>query len=103
MVAGDRGGTQWAQDNLEHVEGEELRRSVICGWNGDESNMKTRANKQTKPEYGSHQWFVLAKACKELWSVNSKRDGHSNRDGVIADVRLKSRRYRSSAFLFFCD
>ena len=72
---------QWAQDNLEHVEGEELRRSVMCGWNGDESNMKTRANKLTKLEYGSHQWFVLAKACKKLWGVESDRDGKANRDG----------------------
>ena len=84
---------QWAQDHLEHVEGEELRRSVMCGWNGDESDMGTRTNKKTKAEYGSHQWFVLAAACAKLWVVKSSRDGHSNRDGIISDVRLKSRRY----------
>ena len=60
---------QWAQDHLEHVEGEELRRSVMCGWNGDESDMGTRTNKKTKAEYGSHQWFVLAAACAKLWGV----------------------------------
>ena len=83
----------WAQANLEHVPGEELRRSVICGWNGDENDMGTRTNKKTKAEYGSHQWFVLAAACAKLWGVESSRDGHSNRDGIISGVRLKSRRY----------
>ena len=76
---------------------------MICGWNGDEKDRKTRTNKLTKPEYGSHQWFVLAKACKELWGVKHGRCGKANRDGIISDVRLKPRRYRSSAFLFFCD
>ena len=92
---------QWAQASLEHVPGEELRRSVMCGWNGDESNMKTRTNKKTKAEYGSHSWGTLCAACKNLWGVKSNRDGHSNRDGIISDVRLKSRRYRCLHFFLF--
>ena len=92
---------QWAQAHLDHVPGEELRRSVICGWNGDEKDRKTRTNKLTKPEYGAHTWKALSAACKKLWGVESDRDGKANRDGFIADVRLKSRRYRSSAFCSF--
>ena len=92
---------QWAQAHLDHVPGEELRRSLICGWNGDEKDRKTRTNKLTKPEYGAHTWKALCAACKKLWGVESDRDGKANRDGFIADVRLKSRRYRSSAFCSF--
>ena len=83
----------WAQQHLEHVEGEELRRGVMCGWNGDESDLSTRTNLKTKAKYGSHQWATLAKVCKKLWGVESDRDGKANRDGFISDVRLKSRRY----------
>ena len=60
---------QWAEVHLEHVQGEELRRSFICGWNGDESDMGTRTNKKTKAEYGSHSWKSLCAACLNLWGV----------------------------------
>ena len=93
---------RWAQAHLDHVPGEELRRSVICGWNGDEKDRKTRTNKLTKPEYGAHTWKALSAACKKLWGVESDRDGHSNRDCIISDVRLKSRGYRLSSFLSLC-
>ena len=87
---------QWAQANLENVEGAKLHKHDMCGWNS-----KGLANLTVKEEYGGWKWRTLTTAVKQLWPSVVKKPGANRRTDYLTDVRLKSSRYRYPYCLLF--